>query len=247
MGRHRGGRALTLAGGSFLRRVDPRTKIALSLAASSAVALPLAPLAFVAAGFAALLAAAGLGPRAGAQLWRARLWFTVLFVLDWFFIGLDFAALITLRLALLSSAFVLVFASTTPDELRLAGERLGLPPRLAFAFATAFRSLGLVEREWKGILEAQRARGIIMEGGATLGARPHRWRLRRAELQRAAALVVPAIVLATHRAWSISEAAAARGFESPRRQSYRVLRLGRLDHALLAATAAVLGGAFFLR
>jgi energy-coupling factor transporter transmembrane protein EcfT len=228
--------------GSFLRRVDPRTKVALSLAMSAAVALPLPSLVLVVACFAGLLGVAGVARPAAAQLWRGRWWLAVLFLLDWSFVGIEFAALITLRLALLTSSFILVFATTTPDELRLAAERLGLPPRLAFAFATAFGSLGLIEREWRGILEAQQARGI---GGAL--ARKSWWRLRGADLTRVAALVVPAIVLATQRAWSISEAAAARGFESPRRCSYHVLRLRAVDHAMLAAAALVLGASFLLR
>ena len=236
------GRLTAVVEDSFLRRVDPRTKIALALAVSAVVALPFRSLALVAACFTGCLVAAQVAQPAATQLWRARLWFVVLFLLDWFFVGVEFAALITLRLALLTSSFILVFATTTPDELRLAGERLGLPPRLAFAFATAFRSLGLIEREWRGIVEAQQARGI--PAGEAVAPR---WRLRREDLTRAAALVVPAIVLATQRAWSISEAAAARGFESPRRCSYYVLRLRAVDHALLAATALVLGVTFLLR
>jgi len=233
---------LWLVEDSFLRRADPRTKIALSFAASAAVALPLASLAFFCACFVGLLAAAGLARQAASQVSRARLWLAVLVLVDWCFVGPSFAVLITLRLALLSSAFTLVFTTTTPDELRLAGERLGLSPRLALAFATAFRSLGLLEREWQGIREAQRARGIGAAATARRG-----WRLRREDLAGAAALVVPAVVLATERAWSISEAAAARGFESPSRRPFRALRLGVMDHALLAAMAFVLGSSFLLR
>ncbi|HVO22325.1 MAG TPA: energy-coupling factor transporter transmembrane component T [Candidatus Margulisiibacteriota bacterium] len=227
---------------SFLRQIDPRTKIALAVATSAAAGLPLPSLALVAACFVGLLVVADVARPAAAQLWRGRLWFAVLFLLDWVFVSLAFAALITLRLALLTSSCILIFATTTPDELRLAGERLGLPPRLAFAFATAFGSLGLMEREWRGILEAQQARGI-----ESAPARTHWWELRGADLTRVAALVMPAIVLATQHAWAISEAAAARGFESPERRAYRVLRLRPVDHALLAATALVLGTSFLLR
>jgi energy-coupling factor transporter transmembrane protein EcfT len=236
------GSGWAIAADSFLRRVDPRTKVVLSLAASAAVALPLMPLALFGACFGGLLAAAGLAPQAMAQLWRGRLWLAVLFLLDWIFVGLNFAALITLRLALLTSACILVFATTTPDELRVAGERCGLSPRLAFVFATAFHSLALVEREWHAIIEAQKARGIDVRDFET-----SRWRLRREDLTSVAALVVPAIVLAAQRAWSISEAAAARGFESPLRRPYRALHLGALDHALLITTAVVLGGSLLLR
>jgi energy-coupling factor transporter transmembrane protein EcfT len=233
-----------MAEDSFLRAADPRTKIALALAASAAVTLPLAPLVVVAACLASLLAVGRLARAAATQLWKARLWLLVLFLLDSLCIGVDFAVLITLRLVVLAAAFTIVFATTTTDELCLAGERLGLPPRLAFALAMAFRSLGLVEREWQEIREAQQARGIELP--ATRRA-PRRWSVRREDLGNATALVVPAIVLAVQRAWTISEAAAARGFESPLRRPYRQLRLRRLDHALLAATAVVLAGSLLLR
>jgi energy-coupling factor transporter transmembrane protein EcfT len=231
-----------IAEDSFLRAADPRTKIALAFAASAAVALPLHALALVAGCLAGLLAAGRLAQQAAAQLWRARVWFCVLFVLDWIFVDFDFAVLIALRLTVLAAAFTVVFATTTADELCLAGERLGLSRRLAFALATAFRSLGLVEREWREIVEAQQARGITVEVVATPG-----WRGWRERLGTAAALVVPAIVLAVQRAWALSEAAAVRGFESPLRLPYRTLRLRPLDHALLAATAVVLGGSLFWR
>jgi energy-coupling factor transporter transmembrane protein EcfT len=235
------GQSAVLVERSFLRRADPRTKIALALAVSATVTLPLPPLAAVAACFAALLLAADVARPAVGQLWRARLWLALLFVLDWAFIGIEFAVVITLRLALLSASFVLVFATTTPDELRVAAERLGVSPRLAFAFATAFRSLGLVEREWRGIVEAQQARGIVVRPAGPV------WRMRREDLRGAVALVVPAIVLATQRAWALSEAAAARGVESPLRRPYHVLRLRAVDHALLAVTLVVLGGSWLLR
>jgi len=194
----------------------------------------------VAVCLAGLLAAGRLASAAATQFWKARLWLLVLFVFDALLIGFDFAVLITLRLVVLAAAFTIVFATTTTDELCLAGERLGLPRRLAFALAMAFRSLGLVEREWQEIREAQQARGI------ELPAR-RRWGVRREDLRNAAALVVPAIVLAVQRAWTINEAAVVRGFESPLRRPYRQLRLRRLDHALLAATAVVLAGSLLLR
>jgi energy-coupling factor transporter transmembrane protein EcfT len=227
---------------SFLRRADPRAKIVLALAVSTAVALPLTPLALVAACLAGLLAAARLAGPAAAQLWRARWWLGVLFVVDWLFVSLEFAGLITLRLAALAAAFTIVFATTTADELSLAVEHLGVPRRLAFAFAMAFRALGLIEREWREIVEAQQARGIVVEVSA-----PRRWHAWRERLGHAAALVVPAIVLAVQRAWAISEAASVRGFESPLYRPYQVLRLRPLDHALLMATAVVLGGTLLLR
>ena len=52
-------------------------------------------------------------------------------------------------------------------------------------------------------------------------------------LQDLVALAVPAIVLTTKRAWSMTEAAYARGFESPHRRSFHRLRFRRRDWLLM--------------
>jgi len=224
---------------SFLRRADPRTKLALSILASLAVMLPLPRLVVFVSAYAVLVLAAGLVRQVGEQVWRIRLLLLVLFALDWVFIGAGFAVLITLRLVLLVTSFTLLFATTTPEEMRQAIERLGVPPRFAFVFATTYRSLELVRSEWLGIIEAQRARGITLQE-----TREWSWTAWRARLAWAVSLIVPAVVLVAQRAWSITEAAAVRGFDSPRRLPARSLRLARVDHVLLAATAGLFAGLY---
>jgi energy-coupling factor transport system permease protein len=204
--------------------------------------LPLAQLAAFFACYLTLVAAAQLTRHALAQLRRLSLLLVVLFALDWLFIGLPFALLITLRLAVLATAFSLFFATTTPDELRSALEWGGVPARLSFTFATAYRSLSLLEDEWRGIREAQQARGIWGEGLTS-----SLWRRWRQRLTGATALIVPAIVLATQRAWGLAEAASVRGLESPLRRPHRTLRLAGLDYLLLAGAALLLGGLWTAR
>ncbi len=216
---------LTLAGDSFLRSVDARSKLALALAGSLAAMLPLWPLAACCAGFSALALAAGLGGHLAGYLRRLAIFLVALFAFDYLAVGFDFAVLIAMRLLLLVTAFSLLFATTTADELKLALEQLGVPGRLAFTFATAYASLGLLQSEWEGILEAQRARGLF--GAETSSSR---WRLR---LGSGVALLVPAVVLATQRAWTLSESAALRGLESPRRRRRSSPRLGGRDVLLL--------------
>ena len=80
-------------------------------------------------------------------------------MVDWLLVGLDLAVIVTLRLILLAGAFTIFFATTTPSELRLALEWFRVPYRFAFSLSLAFQSLGLLEDEWRAILEAQRARG----------------------------------------------------------------------------------------
>jgi len=224
-------RRLVLVEASPLRRADPRTKLVLSLCASLAVMLPLGRLVAFMGLYAVLLLWARLLPEAARQVWRLKWVLVVLFVADWLLVGLELAAIVTLRLVLLASAFALFFATTTPAELRLALEWLRLPYRYAFSLSLAFQSVGLLDEEWRAIGEAQRARGAwaSQDGGRKL--------LER--VRDMVALAVPAVVLAARRAWAMTEAAYARGFESPHRRPYRRLAMDRLDWALLAGAAVV--------
>ena len=224
-------RNLVLVEHSPLRGADPRTKLALSLCASLAVMLSLERLAACMGFYVVLLLWARLLPEAARQVWRLKWVLLVLFVLDWLFVSLDLAAIISLRLILLAGAFTLFFATTTPAELRLALEWLRVPYRYAFCVSLAFQSVGLLDDEWRAIREAQRVRGAW--------APPTGWRDLVARVRDLVALAVPAVVLTTKRAWAMTEAAYARGFDSPHRRPYRQLRLGWLDWLLLAGTAAV--------
>ncbi len=224
-GRHRP-RAASLVAHSPLRSADPRVKIALSLCASLAVMLPLARLGVFLLLYGGLLLWARLGPAALRQAWRLRWVLLVLFAADWVLVDLPHAVTVAARVALLAGVLVLLFATTTPREFGLALERLGLPYRLAFSLGLAFQSVELLEGEWQSIWEAQVARGALP---ASAG----RWDVLR-RVRDLVALTVPAVVLTTRRAWAITEAAYARGFDSPERRPYHQLHLSARDAALLA-------------
>jgi len=224
-------RNLALVEDSPLRRADPRTKLALSLCASLAVMLSLEKLAIFMGLYVLLLLWAKLLPEAARQVWRLKWVLLMLFVVDWIFVSLNLAVIITLRLILLAGAFSLFFGTTTPSELRLALEWLRIPYRYAFSISLAFQSVGLLDDEWRAIREAQRARGAWSQ--------PTGWRDVAARVRDLVALAVPAVVLTTKHAWAMTEAAYARGFDSPHRQPFRRLAAGRLDWLLLAATLAV--------
>jgi energy-coupling factor transport system permease protein len=225
-------RELALVELSPLRRADPRTKLALSLCVSVAVMLPLERLAAFMVIYTALLLWARLLPEAARQVWRLKWVLSLLFLGDWLLVGLDLAVIITLRLILLAGAFALFFATTTPGELRLALEWIRVPYRYAFSLSLAFQSLGLLDEEWRAIREAQRARGAWAPKSG--------WKNVMERVRDMVALAVPAIVLTTQRAWAMTEAAYARGFDSPRRRPYRRLVMSHLDWALLAGTAAII-------
>ncbi|MFN2226090.1 MAG: energy-coupling factor transporter transmembrane component T family protein, partial [Anaerolineae bacterium] len=174
---------------------------------------------------------ARLLPEAARQVWRLKWVLLVLFIVDWLVVSRELAVVITLRLILLAGAFALFFATTTPGELRLALEWMRVPYRYAFSLSIAFQSVGLLDDEWRAIREAQQARGAWVP--------PTGWRYLVSKVGDLVSLAVPAIVMTTKRAWAMTEAAYARGFDSPRRRPYRQLRMGRLDWILLIGTVAV--------
>jgi energy-coupling factor transport system permease protein len=225
-------RTLALVENSPLRRADPRTKLALSLCASLAVMLPLEKLAAFMGLYVLVLLWGRLLPEAARQVWRLKWVLLVLFVVDWVFVSLELAVIITLRLVLLAGAFALFFSTTTPAEMRLALEWLRVPYRYAFSVTLAFQSVGLLDDEWRAIREAQEARG-------TWAGRESSWKELVRRTGDLVALAVPAIVLTTKRAWSMTEAAYARGFDSPHRRPYRRLAMHGLDWVLLAGTVGV--------
>lgn len=219
---------------SPLANADPRAKLALSLGLSLAVMLPLVQVAAAIAVYAVLLVWARLFKVALRQVWRLKVILVLLFALDWWLVSLDLALIITLRLVLLTGSFTLFFAATTPEELRLALEWFRVPYRYAFSVSLAFQSLGLLDEEWRAIHDAQRARGLWIP--------PKRlaWRAVLDRVRDLIALAAPAIVMATRRAWAVTEAAYARGFDSPHRHPYHRLAMKRLDWLLLAGILAVM-------
>ncbi len=226
-----------LVANSPLRRFDPRTKLALSLGASVAVMLPLDRLLVFLALYALLFAWGRLLPYAARQVWRIKWVLIILFVLDTWLVGLDLALVISLRLILLAGAFTLFFTTTKSTEFSLSLEKLHVPYRYAFSLSLAFQSLGLLDGEWRAILEAQRARGALPEMSG----------VRKAvdQVRSLVALSVPAILLTTRRAWSITEAAYARGFNSPVRRPYQQLKMAPRDWLFLIAMIGLIVGLYW--
>lgn len=217
-------RLITLVEDSPLRRIDPRVKLGLSTLAAVTVMLPLKQLAVFWVIFIALMFPARLAKEVFQQMRRALWILVILFIVDWYVVDLRFAILITLRFTLLVSAFVIFFATTRPEEFRLALERLRVPYRYAFSLSIALFSLTAIREEWAAIREAQRSRGVWQqEKDAKIGK----------ILRGVISLGVPTVVLTVKRAWMLTEAAHARGFDSPLRRSFYQLTMKPLDWGLL--------------
>ena len=224
---------------SPLRHVDPRVKLLLCLLVALSVMLPLERLVIFWLLFILGMVAARLGGEMLYQIRRIAFILIVLFILDWIAVGPAFALLITLRFTLVVSAFTIFFATTSPEEFRLALERLGFPYAYAFSLSLAFLSVSMMVEEWHNILEAQRSRGAWQEIQG----------LRRIgdQLNSLVALGVPAIVLTVKRAWTFTEAAYTRGFDSPHRRPYREFVMHRIDWALALGALIAMVLLFFNR
>jgi energy-coupling factor transport system permease protein len=225
-------RQLALVENSPLRRADPRTKLFISVAISLVVMMSMDRLLIFLGIYVIFLLWARLLVPALQQIWRLKWLLLLLFALEWWLISLGHAALICTRLILLTGVFALFFSTTDTRELGLALEKLRVPYRYAFSLSLAFQSLGLLDDEWRAIREAQSSRGANPETSSF-------WRFvsRVGDL---VSLTVPAIVLTTKRAWAITEASYARGFDSPHRISYHTLAFSRLDAALIAGTVVLI-------
>lgn len=225
------GRLPVLAADSPFRSLDPRAKLVFCLASSAVVMLPVERLGPFLLFLTILLAWARLLLPAARQIWRMRWVLLFLFILDWWLIDLNLAILVSLRLILLAGTFTILVSTTTFGEFRLAVERMGIPYRIAFSMGLAFQSLNLIEEEWQAIREAQQSRGIrLVRSGL------------RETIQRIGdwvALTIPAVVLATRRAWAVTESAYARGFDSPRRQPYRQLSMRLVDWLVVLVSLAL--------
>jgi energy-coupling factor transporter transmembrane protein EcfT len=147
----------------------------------------------------------------------------ILFFVDWYLVDLMHAVLIVLRLSMLTGSFAVVVETTPPGELRLVFHWLRIPHRYAFSLSIAFQSIDLLSEEWQLIQEAQQARGAWQPVQRTQMAGAAR------QVRQMVALTVPAVVLTTRRAWNLTEAAYARGFDAPGRRPYTTLQIRRAD------------------
>ena len=225
-------RQLALVEDSPLRQADPRTKLFLSLAISLVVMTSIERLLIFLGVYVFFLLWARLIIPTAQHIWRLKWVLILLFFFDWWIISLDHAILICLRLTLLTGVFALFFSTTNTRELGLALEKLRVPYRYAFSLSLAFQSLGLLDDEWRAIREAQSSRGALPNFSSF-------WKFIT-NVGDLISLTVPAIVLTTKRAWAITEASYARGFDSPHRVSYQTLSFTRLDFLLMTGATLLL-------
>jgi energy-coupling factor transport system permease protein len=234
---------------TFLHGLHPLVKLGLLAATFASVygidrPLALAP---VALGLAGLLIASG----ATANVRRFAVMFLAVpvasFVMWTFFYGygqsaaglapppraeaIEFAAGMALKLESFLAASVLFLSITRVEEFTEALRALGMPYRMSFAIAMAFRLVPLFLTSALSVVAAQRARGLDFSRGGVL-----------ARLARYVPVVVPVFMGALRRADAMAMALETRGFgRQARRTSFARSRFTACDAGVTALLFAVVG------
>jgi len=143
----------------------------------------------------------------------------------------------TLRFIVLVESFSVFFLTTSPDHLGLALEQTHVPYEFVFAFTTAVRFVPVLAEEAQTIMDAQKARGLELEGGNFL---------RR--IRNYIPILIPLIVSAIRRSLELAEAMESRAWGATKnRTNLYVLRMHKGDAVLMVITLAVLVIAVYAR
>ncbi|MEO0249197.1 MAG: energy-coupling factor transporter transmembrane component T [candidate division WOR-3 bacterium] len=135
------------------------------------------------------------------------------------------AIMAALRLLTLGTVFFLFFQTTPPEILSNALIKMGLPYPFVFVLTASMQFVHVLGRRVISIRDAQRARGIPVEGA-----------LRG--LRYFPALAGPLLVQAFQLADELAEAMEARGFGAPRRRFRHEPHLGVLDWVVMIVSTA---------
>lgn len=132
-----------------------------------------------------------------------------------------------LRLLAIGTVFFLFFRTTPPERLSNALLKTGLPYPFTFVLSTSMQFVPVLIRRARNIRDAQRARGIPMEGGPRT-------------LLHLPALVGPLLIQAFTFADELAEAMEARGFGIPGRRFRFEPRFRWVDWTVVGISLAVL-------
>jgi energy-coupling factor transport system permease protein len=154
------------------------------------------------------------------------------FVIAWFAFDFLTAVISALRLLAIGSVFFLFFQTTPPEALSNALLKMGVPYPFAFVLSASMQFVPVLVRQLGNIRDAQRARGIPIEGGLSL-------------LIHLPALAGPLLIQAFKFADELAEAMEARGFGMPGRRFRHEPRFRWMDWMVAIISVAVLVMAFW--
>jgi len=136
----------------------------------------------------------------------------------------------TLRFIVLIESFSIFFLTTSPDLLGLALEQSHVPYELCFAFTTAVRFVPVLAEEAQTIMDAQKARGLELEGGNFIK-----------RIRNYIPILIPLIVNAIRRSLELAETMESRAWGANKnRTNLYVLKVGRNDYYLILISLFIL-------
>jgi len=154
------------------------------------------------------------------------------FIIGWLAFDLLTAVVSTLRLLAIGTVFFLFFQTTPPEVLSNALLKMGVPYSFAFVLSASMQFVPVLFRRLGNIRDAQRARGIPIEGGLSL-------------LIHLPALAGPLLIQAFKFADEMAEAMEARGFGMPGRRFRHEPRFRRIDWMAVVISFVILVMAFW--
>ena len=150
---------------------------------------------------------------------------------------LTFSIAMAVRFLVLVSSFSLFFMTTSPDDLGLALERIGVPYPICFTFTMAVRLVPTMAVDAQRVIDAQKSRGLELEKGNILK-----------RIRNYIPILIPLIVNAVRRSMEMAEALESRGFTSAdKREPVKALTLSRMDRLVIILSIASLMILIYMR
>ena len=225
---------------TVVHRLDPRSKFMLSivLMAISVVFTDIRVLLALVSGQLILLFLAESLREWFSSLRGLVFFFAVIFATQLLFGGSFFTGVVlSLRLLALSSSMSWFFLSSTPEDIGRAMSVAGFPVELTFSFTMAIRFIPVIYDEFQSIYDTQRSRGLELEKGGF-----------RNRIRNLMPILIPLLVGTIRRTYEIADAMEVRAFgASPKRTTYRPLRLKGGDYLLFAASIILVAAAACLK
>jgi energy-coupling factor transport system permease protein len=143
---------------------------------------------------------------------------------------------LTIRFMVLIESFSVFFLTTSPDLLGLALEQSHVPYELCFAFTTAVRFVPVLAEEAQTIMDAQKSRGLELEGGNFIK-----------RIRNYIPILIPLIVNAIRRSLELAETMESRAWGATKvRTNLYVLKLNRRDLYLVVVALIILAVSIYV-
>jgi energy-coupling factor transport system permease protein len=237
---------------TYMHRLDPRTKLVVLLA-TFAVALLFNTITLL-SGVALAVIAYGFSGEVLANLNRIKIILIMLSLVSvvlWSFMGQGvikligpvtqegflFGVMTAIKLDVMVIAGMIFLSSTKIEELSLGLQKLKIPYRVAFAFATAIRLVPMIVGTTYIISQAQRSRGLDLDSGNLL-----------TRIKKYIPLLIPVFISVIRGTNVFAMALESKGFGySNQRSSYLQIAFKAGDFALLAGIILLLLGCMYMK